>query len=169
MRLPFIRQEADVLFQQDNARPHMAAAMQRALRDAQQQPWPARFPDLLQIEHKLDMMKWGHSFSRACHNHCRSVTMGERCLGQSIAGWHLATFMTICMREYMPALPLERGGDTLCIDVTVWAPLTETCISFCLNLSSYTPTMINYLSHKFSIQWTCPCRCCIFFSSSVYQ
>ena len=33
--LPFIRQEGDVLFQQDNARPHTAAATQRTLRDVQ--------------------------------------------------------------------------------------------------------------------------------------
>ena len=46
-------------------------------------------------------------------------------------------------------------GGTLCIDVTVWAPLTVTCVSFGLNLLSYTSTMINYLSHHFSIQWTC--------------
>ena len=30
--LSFLRQEGDVLFQQDNARPHIAAATQRALR-----------------------------------------------------------------------------------------------------------------------------------------
>ena len=29
-------------------------------------------------------------FSRACHNHCRFVTTGARCLGQSITGWHSA-------------------------------------------------------------------------------
>ena len=29
--LPFIRQEGDVLFQQDNTRPHTAVAMQNAL------------------------------------------------------------------------------------------------------------------------------------------
>ena len=33
--LPFLRQEDDVLFQQDNARPHTAAATQRALRGVQ--------------------------------------------------------------------------------------------------------------------------------------
>ena len=47
-------------------------------------------------------------------------------------------------------------GITLCIDVTVWAPLTVTCVSFDLNLLSYTPTIINYLSHQFSIPQTCP-------------
>ena len=51
----------------------------------------------------------------------------------------------VYLREYTPALPPE--GATLCIDVTVWAPLTVTCVSFGLNLSSSTPTMINYLSH----------------------
>ena len=36
--LPFIWQEGDVLFQQDNACPHMAAAMQHALRGVQNYP-----------------------------------------------------------------------------------------------------------------------------------
>ena len=47
--LPFLRQESDVLFQQDNARPHTAAATQRALPGEQQ--------DLYPIKHVWDMMK----------------------------------------------------------------------------------------------------------------
>ena len=42
--------------------------------------------------------------------------------------YHRMTFgicMIICMRQYMPALLTE--GTTLCIDVTVWTPLTVTC------------------------------------------
>ena len=34
--LPFLQQEGDVLFQQDNARPHVAAATQRTLHGMQQ-------------------------------------------------------------------------------------------------------------------------------------
>ena len=70
------------------------------------------------------------------------------------------TFMIVCMREYMPALPPE--GDTLCIDVILWTTLTVTCVSYGLNLS-YTPILINYLSHPFSVHWTCPWKSCIFF------
>ena len=33
--LPFIRQEGDVLFQQDKSRPHTAAVTQRAIRGVQ--------------------------------------------------------------------------------------------------------------------------------------
>ena len=51
--LTFLRQEGDVLFQQDNARPHTAAATQRVLRVVQQLPWLARSP----IEHLWDLMK----------------------------------------------------------------------------------------------------------------
>ena len=36
--LPFLRQEGDVFFQQDNARPHTAAATQHVLRVVQQLP-----------------------------------------------------------------------------------------------------------------------------------
>ena len=46
MLLPFLRQEGDVLFQQDNARSHTAAATQRGV---QQLSWPARTPDLSPI------------------------------------------------------------------------------------------------------------------------
>ena len=49
MPLPFIRQ--------DNACPHMAAAMQHALCGVQQLYWPVRIPDLAPIEHIWDMMK----------------------------------------------------------------------------------------------------------------
>ena len=81
----FLRQEGDVLFQQDNARPHMAAATQLALRGVQL-PWLARTPDLSPVEHVWDMMKQDLSFSRVCHKHCRIATTGARRLGQAIAG-----------------------------------------------------------------------------------
>ena len=45
-----------MLFQQDNACLHMAAAMQHALHGVQQLPWPARSPDISPIEHVWDMM-----------------------------------------------------------------------------------------------------------------
>ena len=48
--LPFLRQEGDVPFQQDNARPHIAAATQRSLRDVQL-PWLARSANFSPIEH----------------------------------------------------------------------------------------------------------------------
>ena len=62
--------------------------------------------------------------------------------------WHFYDYLYV---RYTPALLSE--GATLCIiDVTVWAHLTVMCVSFGLNLLSYAPTMINYLSHQFSIQ-----------------
>ena len=54
--LPFVQQKGNMLFQQDNARPHMVAMTQHALRGEQQQPWPARSPDFSPIEHVWDMM-----------------------------------------------------------------------------------------------------------------
>ena len=46
------------VFQQDNARPHSAAATQRALRGVQQLLRPARSPDLSPFESVWHMMKW---------------------------------------------------------------------------------------------------------------
>ena len=37
------------------------------------------------------------------------------------------------------------------------------CVSFGLNSLSYTPIMINYLSHQFAVQSTCPWGCCNIF------
>ena len=66
------------------------------------------------------------------------------------------TFMTLCMREFTPALPPE--GVTLCIDVTLWTPLSVTCVSFDLNVLSYTPTMINYRASQILCAATDGCR-----------
>ena len=72
-----------------------------------------------------------------------------------------------CMQEYTPALPPE--GPTLCIDETAWTPLPVMCFiwSEFIIIYSYS-TMINYLSHQFSMQWTCPWRSSIFSSSVLY-
>ena len=55
--LPLIRQEGDSLFQQDNARPHTAAATKHALRGAQKLPRPVTIPGLSLTEDLWYMMK----------------------------------------------------------------------------------------------------------------
>ena len=102
--LPFIRQEGDVLFQQDNTRPHTAAATQRALRSVQQLPWPVRTPTPSPTEYVWDMMKrelilqslpqpWPN-----CDNGCKMLGIIYRWMT-------FGTFMSSCMQEYTPALP----------------------------------------------------------------
>lgn len=56
--IPFVQTIEDALFQQDNARPHIARVSLRCLEDAQVQilPWPPRSPDLSPIEHVWDMI-----------------------------------------------------------------------------------------------------------------
>ena len=61
--LPFLRQEGDVLFQQDNAHPITAADKQHALRGVQQRPRSRRSPDLTPFEHVRHMMKWEFTLS----------------------------------------------------------------------------------------------------------
>ena len=96
--LPFIRLEGDVLFQQDNARPHTAAVTQRALRGVQQLPWPARSLDPSPIEHVWDMMKRELTLSPE-----PAATIAElrQRLGIVSRLMALAFFMTVYMREYI--------------------------------------------------------------------
>ena len=105
-----------------------------------------------------------YSFSRVCHNDCQIGTTGERCFGQSNTWWHSAPLWQFACENTHLRCCQKRA--TLCIDVTVWAPLTVTlCVSFDLNLLSDTPTMINYLSYQFAVQWTCPWGCWDFFTT----
>lgn len=53
--LPYLQQEGDVLFQQDNVHPQVAHGTQDALQDVQEHPypWPAWYPDISPIEHHV--------------------------------------------------------------------------------------------------------------------
>ena len=62
---------------------------------------------------------------------CDPVQMAElgqqlQLLGTIYPRMTFGTFMTVCMREYTSALPPQEA--TLCIDVTVWTPLTSKCV-----------------------------------------
>ena len=116
--LPFLQEEGYVLFQQDNARPHTAAL--HVLR-AVQQPWPAWSPDLSPIEHVWD--RWcGNLLDLQsllqplpnCENRCKMLGTIYRRM----------TFGTL----WPFACENTRRGSALCIDVTVWAPVTVTCV-----------------------------------------
>lgn len=54
--LPYLQELENHIFQQDNARPHTAAATTRFLHEANVRvlPWPAKSPDLSPIEHVWD-------------------------------------------------------------------------------------------------------------------
>ena len=124
--LPFLRQEGDVLFQQDNARRHTAAATQRAPRGVQQLAWPARFPDLSPIEHVWDMMKL-----ELTHSPEPATTIAE--LRQQVQDtWYNLSQDDIRhlydrLNERICACVATRGR-TLYINVTVRAPLTLECV-----------------------------------------
>ncbi|GFV65214.1 transposable element Tcb1 transposase [Trichonephila clavipes] len=56
--LPYLQGLATAIFQQDNARPHVARIVQRFFVNYQIElfPWPARSPDLLPIENMWSMV-----------------------------------------------------------------------------------------------------------------
>ena len=151
--------------QHDNAYPHMCAVMQCALHGVQQLPWQARLPDLSPIENVWVLMKWELTlFSRACHNHCRIVTTGAKCLGKCIAGCHLAPLWHLNARIH--ACIATRRSYTV-----YWCDCLGT--SYCYVCFFWSEFVIIYsYNDKLTgtsvlIQWTWSWWCCIF-SSSVY-
>ncbi|GFU73555.1 transposable element Tcb1 transposase [Trichonephila clavipes] len=56
--LPYLQSSATAIFQQDNARPHVARIVQRFFVNHQIEllPWPARSPDLSPIENMWSMI-----------------------------------------------------------------------------------------------------------------
>ena len=100
--LPFLRQEGDVLFQQDNARPHTPAATQRALRGVQQLPCLARSPDLSPIEHVWDMMK--RNVLESLPQPLPYSDNVYKMLGTIYRRMIFGAFMSVCMGDYTPAL-----------------------------------------------------------------
>ncbi|GFS78573.1 transposable element Tcb2 transposase [Trichonephila clavipes] len=55
---PLLQRLSEVIFQQDNARPHTARGLQDCLRTVTTLPWPSRTPDLSPIEHIWDHLEW---------------------------------------------------------------------------------------------------------------
>ncbi|GFV07812.1 DDE_3 domain-containing protein [Trichonephila clavipes] len=55
---PFLNGLPGAIFQQDNARPHIARVAQDVLRYFQTLPWPVRSPYLSPVEHVWDQLKW---------------------------------------------------------------------------------------------------------------
>ena len=150
MLLPFLRQEGDVFFQQDNAPPHAAATTQRTLRGVglRQLPWPARSPDLSPIEHEWNMMKRELTFLQSLSQPLPNCDNGCKRLGTIYSRMTFGTCMTVCMREYMPALLPERVH---CVLIWVFGYPLLWRVSLCLNLS--TPTMIKLPLTNFHFQY----------------
>ncbi|GFX00883.1 transposable element Tcb2 transposase [Trichonephila clavipes] len=63
--LPLMQRLPRAIFQQDNARPHMAGGSQGYLHTVTTLPWPARFSNLSPIDHIWDHLRWrvGHPTS----------------------------------------------------------------------------------------------------------
>ena len=98
--------------------------MQHALHGVQQLPWPARSPDLSPIEHVWDIMKRERTLSS------KPVTTIAELRQWMQDDWDNLTQDDIQhfydhSHPRIHACIVTRGG-TLCIDVTVWAPLTVT-------------------------------------------
>ncbi|GFY25196.1 transposable element Tcb1 transposase [Trichonephila clavipes] len=79
--LPYLQGLATAIFQQDNARPHVARIVQRYFVNPQIEllPWPAGYPDLSPIEnmgfmiaHKIDP-----DYTPRCHSRSTLATCGS--------------------------------------------------------------------------------------------
>ena len=141
-------------FQQDNAHSHMTAAKQCAFRGVKQLPWPARSPFFRQLNMYGTRLSrnllFFHSLPQPlpnCDNGCKIIGTIRRLYD------HLHVRIHACIVTRRATLYwCDYLGSLHC----------DMCVSFDLNLS-YTPTMINYLSHQFAIEWICPWGRCIFF------
>ena len=108
-----------MLFQQENARSHKAATMQRAFVVYN------NCPGLLEPEVSRQLNTHGAwlsgnvLFIQRIPQPLPNCDNGCKMLGTIYRRMTFGTFMTVWMREYTLAFP--REGDTLCIDVTVWA------------------------------------------------
>ena len=112
--------------------------------------------DISPIVHVWDMMKWELTLSPE-----PVTTTAEQWVQDA---WdHLSQddirHLYDCLHLRIQACIAAKGRNILYWCDCLGNPYCE----FGLNLLSYTPTLINYLSHQFSIQWTCPWRFCIFF------
>ena len=124
--LIFLRQRGGLLFQQDNAHPHTAATTQRTFRSEQQLTCPERYPDLSQLTMYGTLWRRNLLFLQSLPQPLPNRDNGCKMLGTVYRRMTFGTFMTFSMREYTPALPLDVG--TMTIDVTIWAPLSLTCV-----------------------------------------
>ena len=160
--LPFLQQEGHVLYHQDNAHPHMAAVMQ-VLSVVYNNCLGQKDP---QISCQLNMFRtwWsGNLFFLQslpqpltnCDNRCKM-------LGTLLSQDDIRHFYNRLHARIHTCIAVRWKYTVYWFDC-LGTPYCDVCVSFGLNLLSYTPTMINYLWHQFSKQWTCPWRCCIFF------
>ena len=144
-------------FQQDNTHPHMAAVMQPTLYDVQL-PWPAQFPDLSPIEHVWDMMKWELTLTPEPATTIAKLWQRVQNAWDNLSQDDIRHLYDR-LRARIHACVAAMGQYTV-----YWWLFAH---PFGLNLSSYPPTVINYLSCQFSIPWTCPWRCYVIFSGSI--
>ena len=64
VRLPFMSRHPQLIYQQDNARPHIAHVSTGSVSACRTLSWPARSPDLSPIEHVWSIM--GRALQSAC-------------------------------------------------------------------------------------------------------
>ena len=124
MLLPFLRQEGVVLFEEENTRPHTAAATQRALREVQQELGE---PDS-QISRQMNTYGtwWSVNllFLQSLPQPLTNCDNGCQMLGTIYRKMAFGTFITVCMRKYTPACR-QRGYS---VNWSDWALLTVTCV-----------------------------------------
>ena len=139
-----------MLFQHDNACPHTAAGMQCAFCGVQQLLCPARSPDLSLVEIVWDMMKWELTLSPEPATTIAELQQQVQDVWDNLSQDDIRhIYDHLCTRIH--ACVAARGVHCVLMYGNCLGTPYHDFFSFVLNLSR-TSTVINYLSHQFSIQ-----------------
>ena len=126
-----MRRNNRFLFQQDNARPHIARLSMNFLQsnNVNTLPWPSRSPDLVPIEHVWDML---NRRIRENHHPFNSLQELENAL---IIEWNAIPQYKIKKKiikrhakNDVELLPTGPGQDTDIVDFCV----TSSCVMYCI-------------------------------------
>ena len=119
------------LFQQDNARPHIARLSMNFLQsnNVNALPWPSLFSDLAPIEHVWDMLNRRIREIIIHSTLCRNWKMRSSLNGTPFHSTRSNKSSEACKKDVeLPLLPTGPGQDTDIVDICV----NPSCVTYCI-------------------------------------